>query len=271
MEIIIKGADFSSLGLGNNRWVENYIINGGITDGAYKTALRNLYNSLHASGVDKKFDVIRLHGSTIANADRLNAINPLQSSASFVGTFYSDAPENHTAQGWNAVEGTYLTSAYNPLIATQNFHIHSLNTTLSSGGIDMKFRNDLPSVRYLNGGILSRQPTFVLAGIRKDGAGNQVNYPNGKTLLSCSNNATTNLQKIYADGNSIGSYTAVSDLEYDSAPSPFLEGRGANGGAAESAKKKILFQGWGSTEWTDTDEAYLYQAINAFAVEIGAI
>jgi hypothetical protein len=48
MEIVVS-ARFSALGLGNTRWVEQYISAIGTTDTTFKTALRNLYTEIRVS------------------------------------------------------------------------------------------------------------------------------------------------------------------------------------------------------------------------------
>ena len=275
MEIIIKGADFSNLGLGNVRWVENYITLTGITDTTKKTALRALFTKYIASGFDSKFEVFRLFITGTASNDALNIINPVYGSA-YSLIFKNDAPDKHTTSGYAPLTSTaYAKSGYEIKDLT-NFHLHCYNNGTGSFVLG----------RVANSSIASDYPS----GIGTSNYNVSIFCNGNSSYFSCNQqNATItsgalSVQGLYSvyknnsavvarkDNAYIGALTSTSVTIDPTIKLKMLEGTAgvsSSGAHYPSTNGKSFFIGYGATAWTDADETNLNTMINDFKTAMG--
>lgn len=277
MKAIIKGADFSGLGLGNKRWSENYILNGNITNPTHKTAIRALYTTLNTAGIDKKLQVLRLFFTGTALGDKLNMLNPVDSAAAYVGLLVNDAEAAHTTTGYQPdattsrrIQSEYLISSVGQLT---NFHAHVFNNTPETSvsgfktmlGVTSTSGGNTLEVMLSRNNNLKTQGSIGVSTTRV--CETTTAYDNQKTgLLSIAKNGTT--QKLYDAGVPIITATASPAIVV-ATPVPIQEGvSGTQSSWTTSAK--LLAVAYGSSAWTDADEAILNSALVAFKAAVGA-
>lgn len=273
MQIIVKGADFSSLGLGNVSPFENYIVNAGITNETRKAALRTMYNSLINANLIEKFDVFNLFFNGTVLADRLNLVNPLDNDAAGRINFINDLAANHTTSGYQP-EGANLRYGRQSkaIWSLQNFHMHAYNITPEVGGSANKYllaynSNSATSKTFLS---LQRNGSGLTKGAIDGFTGfSTINVTQDVTktgLLSIARNGSD--LKMYDGGVQIGAMTKTITPTLDGTERPYIGTIDANT-AAVFTDAKLLFVGHGSSSWTSTDEANLNSILSAFRATLG--
>jgi|GEM_PF-2769863 len=272
MEIVVAGADFSALGLGNTRWIEQYIVAANITSTTYKIALRALYSSITAAGIDKKLEVLRLFFTGNSAADSLNVLNYQTYNVAFLG----DTAAAHTTTGYQPSSTQWGISSYLIKDLT-NFHMHAWNSTseTSSAGYILGRLAPPAGGNSFSAALMRGSGTAgaiaVPRGVINVNAGTAVIAPTGydgsKTgLLSTSRNG--NVMKLYDGGTQIATattaYTGLTDETL-----PMIEGNVFEANATFYTRAKIFSLAYGATVWTDADELALFNALNTFKTTLG--
>ncbi|WP_158797681.1 hypothetical protein [Pedobacter sp. L105] len=271
MEIVVTGADFSALGLGNTRWIEQYISAANITNTTYKGALRTLYNSMSAGGLDKKLEVLRLFFTGNSAVDSLNVLNYQAYNVAFL----ADTAAAHTASGYQPSSTQWGISTY--LIKDlSNFHLHAWNSTPETSGAGYILGRHAPP---------TSTNSFSAVLLRGSGTAGQIAAPKGtinvnagqgitlagydgsKTgLLSTSRNGTT--MRLYDGGVPIATST-VPYTGFSDGTLPMLEGNSLDGNGSFYSRAKIFSLAYGASAWTDADELLLFNTLNTFKTTLG--
>ena len=273
MEIIIKGANFSALGFGNTRWIENYILSAGISSDTQKSALRALYSSYIAAGFTNKFAVFRLFFNTNPDVDKLNLISPYTTAESYAASWAVDDPAAHTLSGFqpSATTGRYAISTYKAPTGTTDFHMHVWNTT--SEGSAAANRHMMGVAGGTTTFSLQRNRSGVTAGsVGNTFAAGSVSmtsaYDVTKTgLLSFSRTGT--VHNLYDAGAVINTVTKTADA-LNATTLNFYEGYATGTTQPAITDAKIFFIAYGASAWTAADEVALKNMITAFKSAIGA-
>jgi hypothetical protein len=271
MEIVVKGADFSALGLGNTRWIEKFIKTQNITNTTYVSALRKMYSVLSAAGTDKKLEVLRLFFSGSA---ALNALNILDISKNIL-IFTTQNPSAHTTSGWQPSGNHWGISDYKPSDVS-NFHMHVWNSTMetnTNGALLGLFvgKTAANSVKlslargYNNPSGSETRGALGAQDALESKAGQ--NYDRNQTgLLSAAR--VGDVLKIYDKGNVIVNvikpYTGYVDGTLN-----IQEGNFFPSTSAYTTNAKLLCTAYGKGQWTDADEVILYNAISVFKSTLG--
>lgn len=275
IEIIISGADFSGLGLGNVNLSERYIAVAGITNETQKTAIRNFYNTLKNVGLLSKLQVARLFFAGTSLADSINLINPSLDYSTYRATYMNDNPSYHTLAGWTPLgSASHYANSNFPINSSvganiESFHMHVWNATPQATDNSNKFmlgtqantasENFFIALQRRGQGVTRGAITpYSSINFLQSSAG----YDLTKTgLLSMSKQGS--LEKLYDDATLIASRTRTVTWTTNG-NSKIYEGCLDFGSTANYADCTIRFIGYGFSNWTELDEVNLNNAIKAF-------
>jgi hypothetical protein len=266
MEIVVKGANFAGLGLGSTRWIENYITAAAITNATQLAALRKLYTTMNAAGVDSKLEVFRLFFTGSATKDSLNLLNKDIYSVAW----QADDPTVHTTSGYLGSVSPYRYGISTYMAKDlSNFHLHQWHNTAETNGSAY----GLGRLQISSGGnnfsaYVRRYPTGIAGVI-------SANSPGG-TLLSAASASGMGLASVarvgtkttlYDAGLPVGNNTTTYAGAADGT-APILEGNAFPGTSTYSNAGKVLSFAYGAGVWTDADELVLFNAITQFKTDL---
>jgi hypothetical protein len=267
MEILVKGANFSALGLGNVRWVENYITAAGITNATQKAALRTLYTAFNTAGIDQKLEVFRLFFTGSATNDALNLLDVTK----YALSFQNDDPTVHTSTGYQGSVSPYRYGISTYMVRDlNNFHMHQWHNTAETNSSAY----GLGRLQISSGGnnftaYIRRGPTTIGGVINSNSPSGTVltaSDATGMGLASVARVAT--VTNLYNAGAKVGTNTTTYVGTTDGT-APVLEGNAFPATSTYSNAGKILSFAYGQSLWTDADELALFNAITAFKVSLG--
>lgn len=276
LQITVNNADFSSLGLGSVRWIENYIINAGITDTNQQLALRALYIKYINAGFDNKFKAFNLFFSGNATKDSFNLIKPTNDDPTYL-TFLNDASNKHTTTGYAPTTTNACGISGFTIDNNQTHHIHCYNNTGATAPFSMG-RHTGASDDYTSKGI-SNYAIGLIAG----SSGNFFSVDTLKQGLNITGATNVGLFSGARNNNYIASYynglkvnsrteTISSVIDPSIKLTMYIGAFGKTQGGNlynTSAGSKALFVGYGESAWTDTDETNLNTMINDFKTAMG--
>jgi hypothetical protein len=275
MEISIKNADFSLAGLGNVRWVENYIINASITDATQKTALRTLFTSFVDAGFICKFKTFNVFFTAVSAKDSYNLIKPTASDPTYL-TFANDLANKHTLGGYApTTTNSFATSN----VTIESATLHHMHCFVNGGTNQFKLgRHTLATSDYPNKGTSDYKVTLSAGGggifescssSSSDSVGMSGSGFVG--LYSGSRNGT--IVRAYLNGSIKSTSDKVSAAVID--PTIKLKlvigslGIISGNSWNTSENGKTLFVAYGESIWTNADELALNNMITAFKTTLG--
>ncbi|WP_428657586.1 hypothetical protein [Runella sp.] len=274
IRIINKDANYSALGLGNVNKSEIYISTINLTNTTQRTAIRALYNSLKTTGLDKKFKVFRLFYAGTSLADSINLMNPVTGVAANQATYVSDNASYHTASGWtpNGAAGHYAISNYLLNEDINKVHFHAWNSTTPSNSNSFLLAQQANATGNAFYIALQRKGSgpFAKGAITPYSSVFNLNAPSGYDthtgLLSVARQAG-GIMKLYDDAVEVISATRADTWSMNNT-SMLLEGTIGSSATTNYADCTLRFLGWGSSEWTTTDEVNLNTILKAFYLAI---
>ncbi|GAB3790163.1 hypothetical protein GCM10028818_59880 [Spirosoma horti] len=274
LSIVVKGADFSALGLGNINLAEMYITNSGITSATHKAAIRAFYASFRQAGFITKFGVARLFYAGTALADSLNLVNPQLSTAAYQATYLNDSPTFHTSAGWSPNAAALHCAVSNfPVNGDINgFHLHAWNTTPEADTTRYLLAANANATGNNFSTTLSRKNQTQTRGQITPYTGiSSISAPNGydpnKTGLLSASRQSGGIYKLY-DNAAIINSSVQSNTWSTSGATIMLEGSIDRTVATVYTACTFRFLGYGFSTWTDADETALNAMITAFNAAI---
>lgn len=261
MELIVPGANYEPLGLGNTRWSENYIKNIGLTNAAKIAAIRAFYTGMTNNNLTSKFAVIRLFNTGNAIFDKLNLIKPYDAAGNYRCSFSNDLAGAHTNLGFTPSDvspGRFAISEYQITSAEQltNFHMHVFNKTadaaakymigtfMNAGGTSLFMGISRNASSKVQGGITTHNASVPLLA-SPDGT-----YTGSTGMLSLNKAGAT--QKLYHAGTVLASNMSMSPAITVSAAASMYEGT-ANVSVPSISTAQIFMVAYGSPETPMTD------------------
>lgn len=275
-QITIKGADFSSKGLGNINISEKYIALLGITDSTKKNAIRVFYKDLKDAGLNGKIGYARLFFAGNSLGDSINLMNPVANISANMATYYADNAAYHATTGWSTSKATgHFAKSNFPISGSlNNLHLHAYNSSTSDAeSYLLGSQSNTVGVNQFFVGLQRKASGFTrgyigIYPIETAGwAAAPTGYDTNKTgLLSISRQS--NVQKLYDAGVVIATNTRT-DTPIVNGTSSLWEGALIDYAASTTTfNGTFRFVAAGFSTWTDADEIALNTALTKFLASI---